>query len=102
MSRGIVDTFKAVEVDHQNSGHAVAAPQPGERLLETLTQKLAVRQLRHGVMQGEVVGALLGCDLRRDVAGRAAVAVETSKTVQSGLAGEPQNPALIGAVLDPA
>ena len=101
MSEGIVDALEAVEVDQQNRGHAVAAPESGQRLLEALTQQLAVRQLRHGVMQGEVVGALLGCYLGRDVAGRAPIAMEAAKTVESGLAGETQDPALIGAVLDP-
>jgi hypothetical protein len=99
VAEGVVDALETVEVDDEDSGHAVAAAQAGQRLLEALAQQLAVRQLRHRVMQGEVVSALLGRNLRRDVACGATIAVKASKTVQSGLAGETQDAAAVGAVL---
>ena len=98
---GVVDALEAVEVEEQDRDHAVAAAQAGQRLVEPLAQQLAVRQLRHRVVQGEVAGALLGRYLGRDVAGRATIPKEAAETVESGLAGEAQDPALIGAVLDP-
>ena len=96
----VIDALEAVEVEQEDGDHAIAATQPGERIVEPLAQQLAVRQVRERIVEREVAGPPLGHDLRRDVAGDATIAKEAADMVEGRLAGEAQDAAPAGAVLD--
>jgi hypothetical protein len=97
--KGVVDALEAVQIEEQDRNHAITVAQASQRVIQPLAQQLAVGQVRDRIVQGKVAGALLSCDLRRDVAGDPPVAEEASGMVEAGFAGEAQNAAPARAVL---